>query len=170
MPLFSPVYNSTRPYSQTRSNTQRALMQSDEVMRMDNRQCLVLLRGQKPMLLYKIIPDEFTAFQNLRFTPVREYIPQWRRDLETAQKAQKGPDRPGQAVPTQESTAPDMAPVEPSAAAQKSHTSSQAGQSAGMTEVEYDYELLAGGVELGMVETPLEAVLGDRDEAGNGKT
>ena len=39
-----------------------------------------------------------------------------------------------------------------------------------MTEVEYDYELLAGGVELGMVETPLEAVLGDRDEAGNGKT
>lgn len=39
-----------------------------------------------------------------------------------------------------------------------------------MMEVEYDYELLAGRVELGMVETPLEAVLGDSDEAGNGKT
>ena len=46
-------------------HTQRALMQPDEVMRMDNRQCLVLLRGQKPMLLYKIIPDEFAAFQKL---------------------------------------------------------------------------------------------------------
>ena len=170
MPLFSPVYNSTRPYSQTRSNTQRALMQSDEVMRMDNRQCLVLLRGQKPMLLYKIIPDEFAAFQKLRFTPVREYIPQWRRDLETAQKAQKGPDRPEKAIPARESPAPDMAPVPPPAAAPKAPPPSPAGQSAGKTEMEYDYELLADGVELGMVETPLEAVLGDNDEAGNGKT
>lgn len=30
MPLFSPVYSSTRPYSQTRSNTQRDLMNPDE--------------------------------------------------------------------------------------------------------------------------------------------
>ena len=170
MPLFSPVYNSTRPYSQTRSNTQRALMQSDEVMRMDNRQCLVLLRGQKPMLLYKIIPDEFAAFQKLRSTPVREYIPQWRRDLETAQKAQKGPARPEKVIPAQEGPGPDMEPVPPTGAVPKAPPSSRTGQSAGMTEVEYDYELLAGGVELGMVETPLEAVLGDRDEAGNGKT
>ena len=34
MPLFSPVYTSTRPYSQTRSNTQRDLMQPDEVLRL----------------------------------------------------------------------------------------------------------------------------------------
>ena len=145
-------------------------MQSDEIMRMDNRQCLVLLRGQKPMLLYKIIPDEFAAFRNLRFTPVREYIPQWRRDLETAQKAQKGSARPEKVIPAQEGPGPDMEPVPPTGAVPKAPPSSRTGQSAGMTEVEYDYELLAGGVELGMVETPLEAVLGDRDEAGNGKT
>ena len=58
MPLFSQVYTSTRPYSQTKSNTQRALMLPDEILRMDNRECLVLLRGEKPLRLYKIIPDE----------------------------------------------------------------------------------------------------------------
>ena len=42
LPLFSPVYSSTRPYSQTKSNTQRALMLPDEIMRMDNQESLDL--------------------------------------------------------------------------------------------------------------------------------
>jgi type IV secretion system protein VirD4 len=82
MPLFSPVYTSTRPYSQTRSNTQRPLMMPDEILRLDNRQCLVLLRGQPPLQLYKIIPDEFPAFRELRSTPVREHMPDWRAQSE----------------------------------------------------------------------------------------
>lgn len=41
-----------------------------------------------------------------------------------------------------------MAPVPPSAAAQKAPASSRTGQPAGMTEVKYDYGLLAGGVEI----------------------
>ncbi|MCI8688375.1 MAG: type IV secretory system conjugative DNA transfer family protein, partial [Lawsonibacter sp.] len=53
MPLFSPVYTSTRPYSQTRSNTQRELMQPDEILRLDRRQCIALFQGHKPALLYK---------------------------------------------------------------------------------------------------------------------
>lgn len=65
LPLFSPVYSSTRPYSQTKSNTQRALMLPDEIMRMDNQESLVLLRGQKPLKLYKITPDEHPSFQRL---------------------------------------------------------------------------------------------------------
>ncbi len=77
MPLFSPIYSSAR-YSQTKSNTQRALMMPDEILRMDNLKCLVLLRGQKPMLLYKIIPDEFALFSQLHFSPVGDHIPDWR--------------------------------------------------------------------------------------------
>lgn len=46
MPLFSPVYTSTRPYSQTKSSAQRPLMYPNEIMRMDNQECLVLLRGK----------------------------------------------------------------------------------------------------------------------------
>ena len=43
MPLFAPVYSSTRPYSQTRSSTARDLMQPDEVLRLDIRKCIVIL-------------------------------------------------------------------------------------------------------------------------------
>ena len=65
-PLFSPVANLSRQYSQTRSNTQRALMQPDEVLRLDNAKSIVMLRGQLPMLLYKVTPPEFARRQNSR--------------------------------------------------------------------------------------------------------
>lgn len=74
-PLFSPLQNNIRPYSMTRSNTQRALMQPDEVLRLDNRHCIVLLRGQLPMLLYKINPQEFADYSKLRAVSIRDYPP-----------------------------------------------------------------------------------------------
>lgn len=74
-PLFSPLQNNIRPYSMTRSNTQRALMQPDEVLRLDNRQCIVLLRGQMPMMLYKITPQEFADYSKLRAVSIRDYPP-----------------------------------------------------------------------------------------------
>ena len=72
-PLFSPLQNTIRPYSMTRSNTQRALMQPDEVLRLDNSQCIILLRGQFPMLLYKITPQEFADYRKLRPVSIRDY-------------------------------------------------------------------------------------------------
>ena len=74
-PLFSPLQNNIRPYSMTRSNTQRALMQPDEVLRLGNDRCIVLLRGQYPMLLYKITPPEFTDYSKLRPVSIRGYPP-----------------------------------------------------------------------------------------------
>ena len=72
-PLFSPVTNLSRPYSQTRSNTQRALMQPDEVLRLDNAKSIVMLRGQFPMLLYKVTPPEFADFKKLRTLSIAKY-------------------------------------------------------------------------------------------------
>lgn len=72
-PLFSPVTNLSRPYSQTRSNTQRALMQPDEVLRLDNAKSIVMLRGQLPMLLYKVTPPEFADFKKLRTLSIARY-------------------------------------------------------------------------------------------------
>ena len=72
-PLFSPVANLSRPYSQTRSNTQRALMQPDEVLRLDNAKSIVMLRGQFPMLLYKVTPPEFADFKKLRLVSIADY-------------------------------------------------------------------------------------------------
>ena len=106
-PLFSPVYTSTRPYSQTKSNTQRVLMLPDEILRMDNRECLVLLRGQKPLRLYKIIPDEHPSFGQLRDVRISDYFPHWRQE-ET--KPAPSPAAPKEAVPS-ERTMPAPAPA-----------------------------------------------------------
>ena len=106
-PLFSPVYTSTRPYSQTKSNTQRALMLPDEILRMDNRECLVLLRGQKPLRLYKIVPDEHPSFGQLRDVRVSDYTPHWRQE---EAKPAPPPTAPKEAVPS-ERTSPAPAPA-----------------------------------------------------------
>ena len=79
MPLFSPVYSSTRPYAQTRSNTQRDLMNPDEVPRLENRKCLALFKGHKPALLYKMTPEELPDYADLTTCRVIDCIPEWRR-------------------------------------------------------------------------------------------
>jgi type IV secretion system protein VirD4 len=77
-PLFSPFTSSARPYSQTRSNNTRPLMYPDEILRLDNSECLIFLRGQKPLKAYKIIPDELSEFSELRDVKIADYIPKWR--------------------------------------------------------------------------------------------
>lgn len=84
-PLFSPIYNSTRPYSKTRSNIQRDLMQPDEVLRLDQQKCLALFQGHRPALLYKLTPEELPDFAGLTTCRVVDYIPAWK------QKAQETP-------------------------------------------------------------------------------
>jgi len=116
MPLFSPIYNSTRPYSQTKSSTQRALMLPDEIMRMDNRECLVLLRGQKPLKLYKITPDEHPSFARLHDVKVSDYVPEWRRFEETPKPAVPAPgavSKPEPPPPALEPTGRDAADAAP---------------------------------------------------------
>lgn len=85
-PLFSPIYSTTRAYSQTRSNTQRDLMQTDEVLRLDRRKCIALFNGHKPALLYKMAPEEIPDFQSLKTCRVIDYIPEWKR-----RENEKGP-------------------------------------------------------------------------------
>lgn len=75
MPLFSPVYTSTRPYSQTRSNVGRVLKLPDEVMRQAGDRVLVMMRGEKPMELYKITPEELPESGKLRQMKISEYQP-----------------------------------------------------------------------------------------------
>lgn len=76
-PLFSPIYNSARPYSLSRSNTRRELMLPDELLRLDNAREIAIFRGHKPLLLYKITPEELPEFDHLRYTRITDYIPDW---------------------------------------------------------------------------------------------
>lgn len=136
MPLFSPVYSSTRPYSQTKSNAQRALMLPDEVLRMDNRECLVLLRGQNPLKLYKIKPNEHPSFKYLHDVRIADYTPEWRRWEESAKPAASAPSP----APQPETPAP---PADPVLAGQTQGEAEQSNpQPERFTRQEFDYSLL----------------------------
>ncbi len=82
-PLFSPITREVTGYRQTKSNTMRPLMYPEEVLQLDNRECLLLIRGQKPIKAFKIIPEEISAFSELEYTRICDYIPKWRREEET---------------------------------------------------------------------------------------
>ena len=109
-PLFSPVYNNTRPYSQSRTTTQRPLMYPDELLRLDNSREIVILRGQKPLLLSKINPDDLPGFREMPRVRVVDYIPQWRvREEGEKGKAKAVPTAPVEPIPPE----PPPSTVEP---------------------------------------------------------
>ena len=109
MPLFSPVYTSTRPYSQTRSNTQRDLMLPDEILRLDRRQCIALFQGRKPALLYKLSPEELPGYDTLKSCKVIDYTPEWVRREEEKKKGVPPVSTPA----SQKEVPPPPSPEEP---------------------------------------------------------
>jgi type IV secretion system protein VirD4 len=119
MPLFSPVYHSTRPYSQTKSSTQRALMMPDEILRMDNGKCLILLRGQKPLILRKITPEEFPVYEKLKSAHITEYTPEWREDGLAGSDAT--PEKDAGAAPCEDTGRPARNPRRADSDAYRSH-------------------------------------------------
>lgn len=105
-PLFSPITREVTGYRQTKSNTMRPLMYPEEVLQLDNRECLLLIRGQKPIKAFKIIPEEISAFKELEYTRISDYIPKWRGEEETPpQPVQEDipiiPDEPMEEKPIQ---------------------------------------------------------------------
>ena len=98
-PLFSPVYSTTRPYSQTRSSTQRDLMQTDEILRLDRKKCIALFQGRKPALLDKLTPEELPDYNSLKPCRVIDYVPEWKQREEQEEKKCAAP---AEAVPPPE--------------------------------------------------------------------
>ena len=85
-PLFSPITKEVTGYRQNKTNSTRPLMYPEEVLQLDNKECLILIRGHKPLKAYKIIPDELSAFDELKFMRIADYIPKWRKEEEKAAK------------------------------------------------------------------------------------
>ena len=128
--------------SQTKSNTQRPLMYPDEIMRMDNRECLVLLRGQKPLRLYKIIPDEHPSFGQLRDVKVSDYVPHWRQGEENP-KADPAPHpEPSKEPPASSAGKEDAHTAPPASAPMKNTDSVPPAKAPGGWAPKYDYGLL----------------------------
>ena len=150
MPLFSPVYTSTRPYSQTRSNTQRDLMQPDEVLRLDRRKCIALFQGHKPALLYKLAPEEFPDYGKLNSCRVIDYIPAWRQQEEPM-------------PPRSENPAPVSVTAQPSPA----QAALEAVKINPAEDLEYQVETAAqpNRSSLGMVEVTIDGVCGEDEDS-----
>ena len=76
-PLFSPITREVTGYRTTKANNTRPLMYPEEILQMDNKECLLLIRGQKPLKAYKIVPEEMSSYKELKYTRVTDYVPEW---------------------------------------------------------------------------------------------
>lgn len=95
-PLFSPVLNTTRPYTHNKTSTGRPLMMPDEVRRLPRDKAILLIRGSKPLMLGKITPEEFPDFKKLKTCKAIDHIPEWQKK---EQEKEKEPCAPGAQSP-----------------------------------------------------------------------
>lgn len=143
---LSPYFKEHGHYSQTRSNSQRELMQPDEILRLDRRQCIALFQGRKPALLYKLSPEELPGYSELKSCRVADYTPEWRlkEEQEKAQTAKK-------------TAPPDVSGQEPPAPPKQAGPEDEPNPSQRV-----EYQLTDQG--LGMVELGPDGVVGGDDE------
>lgn len=78
-PLFSPVFNTTRPYTHSKTSTGRPLMMPDEIRRLPKDELTPLMRGELPLRLQKISPEELPTFHHLTPRKATDHIPLWRQ-------------------------------------------------------------------------------------------
>ncbi|WP_234121503.1 VirD4-like conjugal transfer protein, CD1115 family [Clostridium hydrogenum] len=61
----------------SKSTQKRMLMNPDEILRLSNEQEILILRGQKPIILQKMDYTKHRLYRNIRFMKVNEYKPLW---------------------------------------------------------------------------------------------
>ncbi len=63
------------------STLKRNLLNVDEILRIPSNKLLINLRGNKPLLLDKIIYKEHPLFKKLKDSPISEYNPKWVKNV-----------------------------------------------------------------------------------------
>lgn len=104
-PLLSP-FASVRPFTENRTSAARPLITPDELRRLPKDQALLLIRGEAPLLLQKIQPEEHPDYTRLRPCKAADHIPAWRLQEEKVE------DLPTPTVPAATSKLPPE-PEEP---------------------------------------------------------
>lgn len=66
----------------------RNLLNSDEILRLPTNKVLVNLRGNKPILLDKMIYTEHPLAKNLKEDSIENYIPSWNKSKEIIKNEQ----------------------------------------------------------------------------------
>lgn len=176
-PLFSPIYSTTRPYSQTRSNTQRDLLQPDEFLRLDKFKCIVMFNHYKPAELYKIMLEELPAYKELVKCSVFDYVPEWKRreDENKKRTSQKTASVPHESsaghssqaavyfVPQENTSEKKQVPDREKNCTRKSHAGAIPRQKSGEQCI-YDFSDMkeeTSPEDIGLVEMTRSAVIGE---------
>ena len=176
-PLFSPIYSTTRPYSQTRSNTQRDLLQPDEFLRLDKFKCIVMFNHYKPAELYKIMLEELPAYKELVKCSVFDYVPEWKRREDenkkrTPQKTASVPHETSEGhspqaaahfVQQENTSEKKQVPDREKACTRKPHAVAMPRQKSGEQCI-YDFSDMKEGTspeDIGLVEMTRSAVIGE---------
>ena len=168
MPLFSPVYSTTRPYSQTRSNTQRDLLQADEFLRLDRYKCVVMFNHYKPAQLYKVMLEELPEYNNLHKCSVFDYIPDWKKREDAEKEKREAAKQAAQAAARPDPPVPEHRPPHsPEQPLKKPVSKPAAAQSApyGGTDCIYEIPSMKGSSpeDIGLVEMTRSAIIGSDD-------
>ena len=61
------------------SNIQRKLLNPDEILRIPKSKMIVILRGNKPLMIDKKIYTEHKLAKELKDSAINEYVPQWQK-------------------------------------------------------------------------------------------
>ena len=59
------------------STQKRPLLTPDEILRLDHRNAIVILRGQKPLMVEKMDYTKHPLSKEIKPVPITEYIPEW---------------------------------------------------------------------------------------------
>lgn len=147
-PLFSPVLNTTRPYTHSKTSTGRPLMMPDEVRRLPRNKAILLIRGSKPLMLEKITPEEFPDFAKLKTCKAIDHIPKWQQ-----KEQEKEPCAPVAQSPPPFSESPVFPPVEEEDKVSEEYVPDE-------EELDLDPPIdLSGGIDRKMLtETPPEEI------------
>ena len=76
------------------STLQRNLLNKDEILRLPTCKLLVILRGNKPLLLDKIRYTEHPLAKKLKDSSIYDYNPDWTRNLSIENKINKNINKP----------------------------------------------------------------------------
>lgn len=63
------------------STLQRNLLNVDEILRIPSNKCIINLRGNKPLLLNKMMYKNHPLSKKLKDSPINEYNPKWVRNV-----------------------------------------------------------------------------------------
>ena len=86
----------------------RNLLNVDEILRIPSNKLLVNLRGNKPLLLDKIIYKEHPLFEKLKDSPITDYKPDWTKNIQKSKPKPKPTQKKDEPKPKEDSKSSDI--------------------------------------------------------------